>query len=361
VTRRRRRALRLVSAALGFAIIGLVAGDGEAAPLRVCADPDNAPFTSADSREQGMYLELAELIADRMGTRVEPFFFRTDVGRRALRPTLVAGRCDMFIGLPHATDRGPGATIALTRPFLEVGYAVVAPPTFILRSLDDLDGMSVGVLFASTPQTLLSVRDRVRLTTFRSTEAALDALAERQIDAAFLWGPEAGYRAAQRGVLGTFRIISVTGLNLRWRAAIGVRAADRSLRDHLDRVLAELEPAIPQLAAKYHFPLDTPVDLAPAGKRNPFRGDASAVAAGRTLFNTHCSHCHSPNAANPEPRTDLRRLSTRYGAHADQVFYTTVTQGRPTKGMPPWGPALDEDTIWKIKTFLESVQRSDAN
>src|SRR2546426_7747430 len=106
----------------------------------------------------------------------------------ALRPTLVAGRCDMFIGLPHATERGPGATIALTRPFLEVGYAVVAPPTFILRSLDDLDGMSVGVLFASTPQTLLSVRDRVRLTTFRSTEAALDALAERQIDAAFLWG-----------------------------------------------------------------------------------------------------------------------------------------------------------------------------
>jgi len=118
VTRRRRRALRLVSAALGFAIIGLVAGDGEAAPLRVCADPDNAPFTSADSREQGMYLELAELIADRMGTRVEPFFFRTDVGRRALRPTLVAGRCDMFIGLPEATDRGAGKTIALTRPFL---------------------------------------------------------------------------------------------------------------------------------------------------------------------------------------------------------------------------------------------------
>src|SRR5207245_3069001 len=93
-----------------------------------------------------------------------PFFSPTDVGRRALRPTLVAGRCDMFIGLPHATDRGAGTTIALTRPFLEVGYAVVGPPTFILHRLDDLDGMSVGVLFASTPQTLLSIRDRVRLT-----------------------------------------------------------------------------------------------------------------------------------------------------------------------------------------------------
>src|SRR2546425_10055005 len=105
--------------------------------------------------------------------------------------------------------------------------------------------MSVGVLFASTPQTLLSVRDRVRLTTFRSTEAALDALAERQIEAAFLWGPEAGYRAAQRGVLGNFRIISVTGLNLRWRAATRGAAADRSPRDHPDRVPGEPYPAIP--------------------------------------------------------------------------------------------------------------------
>ena len=366
MARRRRRGACLASG-VGLAIIGLVLGTGEAATLRVCADPDNAPFTSADPRERGMYLELAELIADRMGTRVEPFFFRADAGRRALRPTLVAGRCDLFIGLPDAAAAGAGKAIALTRPFLDVGYAVVGPPTLIVRGLDDLDGKTVGVLFASTPQTLLSVRDRVRLATFKSTDAALDALGERQIDAAFLWGPEAGYRAARRGLLGGLKIVSVTGLNLRWRATIGVRAADQSLRDHLDRLLVELEPAVGRLAAKYHFPLDTPVDLgaaalpSPSSKTNPFRGDPAAVATGRTLFNTHCSHCHSPNAANPEPRSDLRRLNKRYGEHADEVFYTTVTQGRPTKGMPPWGPALDDDTIWKIKTFLESVQRSDTN
>jgi hypothetical protein len=27
--------------------------------------------------------------------------------------------------------------------------------------------------------------------------------------------------------------------------------------------------------------------------------------------------------------------------------------------MPPWGQVLDEETIWKIKTFLESVQRAE--
>jgi mono/diheme cytochrome c family protein len=83
------------------------------------------------------------------------------------------------------------------------------------------------------------------------------------------------------------------------------------------------------------------------------------VKPGRMLFNTHCSHCHSPNAQNPEPRTDLRRLNMRYGQKVNDVFYTTVTQGRPTKGMPPWGQVLDEETIWKIKTFLESVQRAE--
>jgi hypothetical protein len=30
--------------------------------------------------------------------------------------------------------------------------------------------------------------------------------------------------------------------------------------------------------------------------------------------------------------------------------------GRPTKGMPTWGDALDADTIWKIWAFLETVQ-----
>jgi mono/diheme cytochrome c family protein len=83
------------------------------------------------------------------------------------------------------------------------------------------------------------------------------------------------------------------------------------------------------------------------GSPIPFRGNADVVKLGRTLFNTHCSHCHSPNAQNLEPRTDLRRLDMRYKGQVSDVFYTTVTQGRPTRGMPPWGEVLDEETIWE--------------
>lgn len=353
---------------LALAVLAL-AGPAPADPFRVCADPDDPPLTSSNPQERGFYLELADLIAARLGTPLELVFVRTDVGRRALRPTLLAGKCDAFFGLPVAR-RSAGGTIGLTRPILDLGYALVAPKGFVFRALADLDGKRVGVQHASTPQTVLSVRDAVELVTFRTAEEAVDALGRGEIEFAFVWGPTAGYRTARLGLAGKVTITSAKGLALRAPVAIGVRAGDEVLRERLDRALGEVEPAIPTLAERYHFPLDQPVDLeapapagppapaaVPAGRVNPFHGDPAALTAGRTLFNVHCSHCHSPNAQSPDAQRDLRLLHTRYGEQVNEVFYTTVTQGRPAKGMPPWGPILNEETIWKIKTFLESVQR----
>jgi polar amino acid transport system substrate-binding protein len=94
----------------------------------------------------------------------------------------------------------------------------------------------------------------------------------------------------------------------------------------------------------------------PATPTDPAGRGREIVTEGRTVFNVHCSHCHAPNAENPDPRTDLRRLRRRYGEAMREVFYAAVTEGRPTKGMPPWKAALSEETITKILTFLESVQ-----
>ena len=32
-------------------------------PLKVCADPDNLPFSRSEGPERGLYVELAELVA----------------------------------------------------------------------------------------------------------------------------------------------------------------------------------------------------------------------------------------------------------------------------------------------------------
>jgi len=90
--------------------------------------------------------------------------------------------------------------------------------------------------------------------------------------------------------------------------------------------------------------------------KNPYEGDNTRASQGKSLFNQYCSHCHAPNALSPDPPKDLRRLKMRYGETMADVFHFTVTHGRPDKGMPNWQGLLDEQTLWMIFTFLQSVQ-----
>ena len=89
---------------------------------------------------------------------------------------------------------------------------------------------------------------------------------------------------------------------------------------------------------------------------NPFAGRADLVAEGRSLFNQYCSHCHGPNAVQGERPRDLRRLNIRYGDKASSVFYETVSTGRMDLGMPVWKGVLTDDVLWRIFTYLQTVQ-----
>jgi mono/diheme cytochrome c family protein len=89
---------------------------------------------------------------------------------------------------------------------------------------------------------------------------------------------------------------------------------------------------------------------------NPLEGRTDLVEEGRSLFNQYCAHCHGPNAQQGERPRDLRRLNLRYGAEAAEVYYTTINSGRLDVGMPVWKGVLSEDTMWRIYTYLETVQ-----
>ena len=91
---------------------------------------------------------------------------------------------------------------------------------------------------------------------------------------------------------------------------------------------------------------------------NPFEGRADVIDDGRGLFNQYCAHCHGTNAFQGERPRDLRRLRIRYGPSAPQAYYDAVSRGRLDKGMPVWKSVLDEDRLWRIFTFLETVQTS---
>jgi mono/diheme cytochrome c family protein len=92
---------------------------------------------------------------------------------------------------------------------------------------------------------------------------------------------------------------------------------------------------------------------------NPYSGNAQVAQEGGSLFNQYCSHCHGQWAEQGERPRDLRRLRIRYGDDAISMFYTTISTGRPDKGMPVWKGVLSDETLWKIFTFLESVQTED--
>jgi polar amino acid transport system substrate-binding protein len=347
---------------------------GESAPdrgvLRLCADPDNLPFSSAGAGPRGLYVDLGELVAAKLGVVTEYAWWYTFYGKRAVRNTLLADRCDAFFGLPHDADF-MGHNLSQTRPFLDVGWALIAARRVPFARVDDLKGRRVAVVFRSTPQLLLAARGGFQTSTFRTDDEALEALGRGEVDAAFVWGPTAGYHNLTK-LGGSHRVVPVRGDGLQWQAAVAVRKGDDGLRDRIDRALTALQVEIGQLADRYGFPRGPAIgfEVGPpaAADEGPVRAvahaapppasppaDAETIAAGRSLFNQHCSHCHAPNAMSPEPSRDLRRLRLRYAATAADVFYTAVTRGRPDKGMPPWNN-LDPASLRRVWAFLDSVQ-----
>jgi polar amino acid transport system substrate-binding protein len=300
--------------------------------LRVCADPDNVPFTNDNPAEPGLYMELAEMIATRMGVATAYTWWRSYFGKRTVRNTLLSAQCDAYFALPY--DKGfMGKSVTLTQPFLGVGYALVVPQSFVLESLDDLRGKAVGVQFATPPQMLLAERADMQTVTFRSAEEVMEALAKRQVETAFVWGPTAGYYN-KKHLGATFQVVPVAGPGLQWQVALGVKGGNEALKTRLERELEPLAPAITRLADKYGFPLEPPRDLgqpaqerppisqgaaaAQSGQTNPFSSDLALIcrwkkslqSALRALSFSQCHESRTSNRSAPS-QTPLRRESGR--------------------------------------------------
>jgi polar amino acid transport system substrate-binding protein len=229
-----------------------------AEPLRVCADPDNLPFSKSEGPERGLYVDLAELVAKKINaTPVQYTWWLTYFQRRALRNT--AGECDAVFALPADADyRARG--LQKTAAFLDVGYALVSAPGFSFNGLDDLKGKKLGVQFQTNPHILLSQRNDLPFTTFKTSDEIFAALGKGEIDAGFLWGPVAGYDN-QRLHGGKFTVTSLTGPDLTGQVSVAVQRGKPEMLKEIDAALVALKPEIAALAAKYGFPSGNAVKL----------------------------------------------------------------------------------------------------
>jgi mxaJ protein len=243
-----------------------LAGPPAAAELRVCADPNNLPFSNA--RGEGFENRLAEMVARDLGRRVAYTWWPQRRG--FLRNTLNAGRCDVVMGVPAGLD-----AVRTTRPYYRSTYVFVTRRGMpAVRTFDDpvLRRVKVGVQLIgddyanSPPAHALAARgitaNVVGFTVYGDyaqpspPARIVRAVARREVDVAVVWGPLAGFFAPRQRAALLLRPVPDGGpaLPMAFDIAMGVRRADRALQEARDAVIARRRPAIDAMLARIHVP-----------------------------------------------------------------------------------------------------------
>ena len=87
--------------------------------------------------------------------------------------------------------------------------------------------------------------------------------------------------------------------------------------------------------------------------QNPFAGQSQAAAAGRKLFQQHCSPCHGLEARGQDNAPDLHSPAIQ-NAPPGSLFWI-LRNGKIRKGMPSWS-RLPDQQLWQIVTYLKTLE-----
>jgi mxaJ protein len=255
--------------------LALIAAGASAAAmkrtLRVCADPDNLPYSNRAG--QGFENKLAELLARELNAEVRYVWWPQRRG--FVRNTLNAGDCDVVLGIPATLD-----LVLRTSPYYRSSYMFVTrAATPEIRSFDDprLRQMTIGVQMIgddglnSPPAHALARRGIV--TNVRGfmvygggsdtagappLTSIMHAVETGEIDVAVVWGPVAGYFAARSAT--PLRLTPVSPqielpfLPFVFDIAVGVRRGDSTRRAVIDAALERRRPQVERLLDSYGIP-----------------------------------------------------------------------------------------------------------
>jgi mxaJ protein len=238
-------------------------------PLRVCADPNNLPFSN--DRGEGFENKLAEMLAADAGARVEYTWWAQRRG--FVRNTLRAGECDVLLGVPAEFEMAQ-----TTRPHYRSAYVFVSREDHGLNlgSLDDdrLEELRIGVQLIgddfsnSPPAHALSARGIVHNVVGYSVlgdysqpnppARIVEAVAAGDIDVALVWGPLAGYFASRQAVpLAVQPITPQADSPSRpfvFDISMAVRRGDTARRQMLENFIVRRLAEIDRLLADYGVP-----------------------------------------------------------------------------------------------------------
>src|SRR4051812_26861549 len=240
-------------------------GITSAAVLKVCADPNNLPFSN--EQRQGFENRIIELVARDLGDTVDYVWWAQRRG--VVTTALDEGICDIIPGI------GSVAGLLLTYPpYYRSSYVFVTParePS--IQSFDDprLRRLRVGVQLVGDdganppPSVALSRRgivDNVRgysvlgdYSQANPPARIIDALAAGDVDVAVAWGPTAGYFAAREKapltVTLTQQQFDTPELPMAFDVSMGLRLDEGPLRKDVEGALARHKSEIDALLASY--------------------------------------------------------------------------------------------------------------
>lgn len=240
------------------------AGPASGALLRVCADPDNMPFSN--QKGEGFENKLAELIAQKLGARLEYSWFPEATGY--VPNTMGRDACDLVMGYAQGTG-----LIEDTNPYYYTSYVLIYrqgnPAVEGVDALSDprLKGKTIGYFARTPPASILAMQglaaDAKAFEIHADDSASKAALtmigeiASGELDAGLLWGPVGGYYAQRADV--PLKLVPLAkenaGPSTIYGITMGVRPNEPQWKHTINKLIAENQSEINVILEGYNVPL----------------------------------------------------------------------------------------------------------
>jgi len=246
-----------------FFLLSAVSATAQVRDLRVCADPNNMPFSNR--KQEGFENRIAQLMAKDLGAHVNYVWQR--MGRGFVREYLDKAQCDLLIGIPTNYRQ-----VLTTSPYYRSTYVFVSRRDRGLQSgsfnspeLHGFKRIGVQVLEEEyTPPGEALARRGLQAaivgfdTIGDGADSIVHAVATRQVDLAVVWGPLAGYFAKKYGrrieLMPVEPEVDPPGLPFTFAISMGVRKGNFVLRDELQGFLARRRSEIQHILDEYGVP-----------------------------------------------------------------------------------------------------------
>ena len=245
--------------------------------LVVSMDPANLPYSAAKDDRPGFDVELARALADRLHVKLRIEWL--DIHRETAVGELIQGRCDLVFGEavdPNAVadDEPLAGKILYSRPYYGTGYVLVrrkdGPRVGSLAELKGRASQRLGTEAGSVADYRLRQRGYLRRL-YRNQLAALKALADGDIDFAYLWANVGWTLHASPDFAAKLEIVPGFEPEDRWNIAVAMRRGDDELKRQVDAALGALiaDGTVARALARYHVPSRSRPRAAGAIRRAP--------------------------------------------------------------------------------------------